>query len=370
MEDLTDSFEPSPDQVVEYETVTTTQTTAATKPGPGWERVGPAPTGTHTYELEEPAPTYEQTTKEVTVGYNVTNTTRAVERERTLHVPAATASPASANATTVQGVLQNAPASTSVSFLDVDGANSAVGVGGTIGTTHHGTMAQGDTAVIQLDQPLLFDGERINVQLIDTQTNSLVMDRNVRVQTPEQFQFAPDGTTPPDGATPNGTGTVPVNDSLDPGDGLGNAPDIDPAPGNDTQPPDSDPDGPPDTIPDDGGSDSSPAVGTGDGDGEPQTKSDLDCRFATRTASGGIACVGDQTSGNDDSATDGYTQVCNDADTDCASGDGGALPKGGADDGGDYGGGGGSDTNSGSESDDTGTGGSNYGGSDSGYAKP
>ena len=82
--------------------------------------------------------------------------------------------------------------------------------------------------------------------------------------------------------TPNGTlGDLP-NVSTDPGDG-GSTPD------------DSD----------DGTSDSNPNVGTGDGDGEgePQPKVDLDCGFASRTASGGYACVGDQTDSNDDSST-------------------------------------------------------------------
>jgi hypothetical protein len=238
-------------------------------------------------------------------------------------------------------------------------ANSAVGAGGSAGSQSAGTWVQGESVVVQLDRPLLFEGERVTVQLVDRETNSLVMDRTVRIADTERFQFAPGGgATVTDDPAPDSN--VTINGSVGAPNGtVGDVTNVtDPGAG-----------GPARDDADDAGSDSNPDVGTGDGDGEPQTKADLDCSFTGQTASGGFACVGDQTSGNDDSATEGYNQVCDDADTDCASGDGGALPTEGSDDDGGYGDGG-SDTNSESESDDTGSGGSNYGGSDSGYAKP
>jgi hypothetical protein len=351
-----------------------------TTPGPGWDRVGPVTTGNQTYELDEPVPTYEQTTKAVTVGYNVTNTTREVERERTVyvaseHAPEANTNDADAGNDTDIGSKADASvggsdpvgqaldaANDNAAFLvDEDtgpAPNSAVGAGGSAGSQSAGTWVQGETVVVQLDRPLLFEGERVTVQLVDRETNSLVMDRTVRIEDTTRFQFAPDGgATVTDDPAPGRN--VTVNGSVGaPNATIGDPPNVtDPGAG-----------GPTRDDADDAGSDSNSDVGTGDGDGEPKTKADLDCSFTGQTAGGGIACVGDQTNQNDDSATEGYNQVCNDADTDCASGDGGALPKAGSDDG--EGGSGGSDTNSESESDDTGTGGSNYGGSDSGYAKP
>jgi hypothetical protein len=331
MDDLPDSFEPAPDQVVNYETVTTTRTTnATTKPGPGWKKVGPVTTGNQTYELDEPVPTYEQTTKAVTVGYNVTNTTREVERERTVyvaseHAPEANTNDADAGNDTDIG--SNADASVggpdpvgqaldaandNAAFLvDEDtgpAPNSAVGAGGSAGSQSAGTWVQGETVVVQLDRPLLFEGERVTVQLVDRETNSLVMDRTVRIENTERFQFAPDGgATVTDDPAPGRN--VTINGSVGaPNATIGNPPNVtDPGAG-----------GPARDDADDAGSDSSPDVASGDGDGEPQVKSDLDCSFRGQTASAGFACVGDQTRGNDDSATEGYNQVCSNDDTNCA----------------------------------------------------
>jgi len=80
----------------------------------------------------------------------------------------------------------------------------------------------------------------------------------------------------------------------------------------------------------------SPAVSNpdiGSGNGEPKPKTDIDCGWDTRTAQGGVACVGDQTTENDDSAAAGYATVCEDIN--CASGDGGAALHN-ADDNGNY----------------------------------
>ena len=205
--------------------------------------------------------------------------------------------------------------------------NSAIGIGGTAGSKAAGTWTQGESVVVQLNRPLLFEGERVTIHIVDSETNSLVMDRTVRIQNPKRFQFGPEGgatvtdeTAPGENVTvngsvgtPNGTlGDLP-NVSTDPGDGG-------------STPGDSD----------DGMSDSNPDVGTGDGDGddEPQPKADLDCGFASRTASGGYACVGDQTDSNDDSSTGGYTKACSD-DTNCAPAGSSGNPKSVAGDGGD-----------------------------------
>jgi hypothetical protein len=191
-------------------------------------------------------------------------------------------------------------------------------MGGTVGSKAAGTWTQGESVVVQLDRPLLFEGERVTVQIVDSETNSLVMDRTVRIQDTKRFQFSPDGTgtvtdDPAPGenvtvngsvGTPNGTlGDLP-NVSTDLGDG-GSTPD------------DSD----------DGTFDSNPDVGTGDGDGdgERKSRSDLNCGFASRTAQAGLACVGDQTNTSDDSSTEGYSTVCQTEGIECSNGDGGAA---------------------------------------------
>jgi hypothetical protein len=48
---------------------------------------------------------------------------------------------------------------------------------------------------VQLDRPLLFEGDRVRVEIIDRETNSLVMDRTVRIENTERFQFTPQGGT-------------------------------------------------------------------------------------------------------------------------------------------------------------------------------
>lgn len=339
---LTDDGEPKWDRsnyTIKYETKTDIETKiSSTKPGEEWNQVEPVTAGTQTYELDEPQPVYEKRTEEVAIGYNVTNTTQDVTRTKTVYV--ASGSPAAADANSSTGVpgsgdgLQSADqvledANENAAFLTADGIspdqNTAAGVGGTAGSSAANSWTQGESTVIQLDRPLLFYGERINVQIIDKETNSLVMDRNVRVQNPDRFQFAPNGSTPVNSTTPNGT--VSINDSVDtPGDGLGDPPDVGPDPDNDTDTPSSNPgDGTSVTDPDTGDSPavSDPDIGSGDGDGERKPKTDIDCSYTRQTAGGGLACAGDQTDQNDDSSTEGYTTVCEDIN--CAAGDGGAL---------------------------------------------
>ena len=55
-------------------------------------------------------------------------------------------------------------------------------MGGTAGSNAAGTWTQGESVVVQLNRPLLFEGERVTVQIIDSETNILVMDRTVRIQ--------------------------------------------------------------------------------------------------------------------------------------------------------------------------------------------
>ena len=233
---------------VEYETVTSTETTtSATKPGAGWERVGPVTTGEETYELDEPQPVYEERTREVVVGYDVSNTTQEVETEQTLYAAedavdskAADANP-EASMWTDADAADDAPADRGVdrrvdvaaanaAFLDGPGvdpaANSAVGVGGTLGTSTSGTWTQGETVVVQLDRPLLFEGDRVRVEIIDRETNSLVMDRTVRIENTERFQFTPEGGTTV--ASESAPASPEVDVAADaPDTSLGNLPDAD-----------------------------------------------------------------------------------------------------------------------------------------------
>ena len=210
--------------------------------------------------------------------------------------------------------------------------NSAIGMGGTVGSKAAGTWTQGESVVVQLDRPLLFEGERVTVQIVDSETNSLVMDRTVRIQDTKRFQFGPGGgATVVDGTAPDGN--VSINDSVNVSDGtLGDLPNVSTEPDDDGDTPS---DGTSVSSPDTGDSPvvSDPDVGSGDGDGESKPKVDIDCGWDTRTAQGGIACVGDQTAENDDSAAAGYATVCEDIN--CASGDGGAALHN-ADDNGNY----------------------------------
>jgi uncharacterized membrane protein YgcG len=89
----------------------------------------------------------------------------------------------------------------------------AVGVGGTVGTGTSGAWTQGESVVVQLDRPLLGAGERVAVEIIDRETNSLVMDRTVRIRGSERFQFAPDAA---DGSTGAPAEWTPPNVSVDP----------------------------------------------------------------------------------------------------------------------------------------------------------
>ena len=68
--------------------------------------------------------------------------------------------------------------------------------------------------IVQLDRPLLFDGERVTVEIIDRETNTVVMDRTVRIRKPPTFSFAPDGT----GVVSNESapGSPDANVSVDP----------------------------------------------------------------------------------------------------------------------------------------------------------
>jgi hypothetical protein len=184
-------------------------------------------------------------------------------------------------------------------------------MGGTAGSNAAGTWTQGESVVVQLDRPLLFEGERVTVQVVDRETNSLVMDRTVRIQDTKRFQFGPEGGATVTDETAPGS-NVTINGSVDTPDGsLGDLPTVGPDSegGSGTPSPD---DGTSVSDPDTGDSPnvSNPDIGSGDGDGEPQPKTDIDCGFASRTASGGYACVGDQTTANDDSSTEGYTRAC------------------------------------------------------------
>jgi hypothetical protein len=70
----------------------------------------------------------------------------------------------------------------------------------------------------------------------------------------------------------------------------------------------------------------SPAVSNpdiGSDNGEPKPKTDIDCGWDTRTATAGVACVGDQTAADDDSRAEGYYAACENID--CATGSGGAT---------------------------------------------
>lgn len=98
--------------------------------------------------------------------------------------------------------------------------NSAIGAGGSAGSKQPGTWVQGETIFVQLDRPLLFEGDRVRVQIIEQGSNSEVLDRTIRVQNPETFSFAPDGTEATEKlpATPDRNISIDPP-SVDPGDG-------------------------------------------------------------------------------------------------------------------------------------------------------
>jgi len=207
-----DCYYPRVNSVKSWHTTTVTETVyteAPVQPGDGWTKVSEESVGTETYTLEEPQPVYEERTREVVVGYDVSNTTQEVETEQTLYAAedAVDTSDAAADAdadvdasAADRGVEQRLDAAAAnAAFLDGPGvdpaANTAVGVGGTLGTSTSGTWTQGETVVVQLDRPLLFEGDRVRVEIIDRETNSLVMDRTVRIENTERFQFSPEGGT-------------------------------------------------------------------------------------------------------------------------------------------------------------------------------
>ena len=99
--------------------------------------------------------------------------------------------------------------------------NSAIGMGGTAGSKAAGTWTQGEFIIVQLDRPLLFEGERVTVQIVDSETNSLIMDRTVRIQDTKRFQFGPDGSEASEKlpGPPNRNISIDHNVSVDPGDG-------------------------------------------------------------------------------------------------------------------------------------------------------
>jgi len=303
------------------------------KPGDGWEKVSDEPVGTDTYKLKQPAPTYDEKQKEVTVGYKITNTTKEVDRTKTVHVASENAPEAdsddggmiasiapigaagasgdsdsvwgdygsgsdwgnfsddkyvtdsqsddesqspdgssntvddstntgagsdtntdetsdtasntddtdasrdsaqapgdatnSAGESSEAGDTDDIPADQALdsandnaAFLAGDDVspeqNSAIGMGGTAGSNAAGTWTQGESVVVQLDRPLLFEGEKVTVQIVDRETNSLVMDRTVRIEDTKRFQFGPEGgatvtdeTAPDENVTVNGSVGTP-----------------------------------------------------------------------------------------------------------------------------------------------------------------
>ena len=418
------------------------------KPGDGWEKVSDEPVGTDTYELKQPAPTYEEKQKEVTVGYKITNTTEEVDRTKTVFVASENAPEAdsddggmiasiapigaagafedsdsvwgdygsgsdwgdfsddkyatdsqsddesqspdgssntaddstnmgagsntntdetsdtasntddtdasedsaqapsdatnSAGESSEAGDTDDIPADQALdsandnaAFLAGDDVspeqNSAVGMGGTAGSNAAGTWTQGESVVVQLDRPLLFEGERVTVQIVDRETNSLVMDRTVRIQDTKRFQFGPEGGATVTNETAPGS-NITINGSADTPNGtLGDLPTVGPDSdgGSGTPSPD---DGTSVSDPDTGDSPnvSNPDIGSGDGDGEPKPKTDVDCKIYSQTAASGYACIGDQTDANDDSSTEGYDRACDSRPDNCApagsSGNPGSVP--------------------------------------------
>ena len=459
------------------------------KPGDGWEKVSDEPVGTDTYELKQPAPTYDEKQKEVTVGYKITNTTEEVDRTKTVHVASENAPEAdsddggmiasiapigaagasgdsdsvwgdygsgsdwgnfsddkyatdsqsddesqspdgssgttdgSANAgadsdtntdetsdtasntddtdasrdsaqapgdatnsageSSEAGDTDDIPADQALNSANDNAAflagddvspeqNTAIGMGGTAGSNAAGTWTQGESVVVQLDRPLLFEGERVTVQIVDRETNSLVMDRTVRIQDTKRFQFGPEGgatvtdeTAPDENVTVNGSVGTPNGT-------LGDLPTINPDSEGASGTPSPDDDGTSVSDPDTG---DSPDVGLGDGDGEPKPKTNINCKFNEQTATSGYGCVGDQTAGNDDSRTEGYVKACDGLETNCSpsgspspdsgvAGDGGdgdgsinpGFPDVSSDDGGSSGGAGGGSSGGGSSGDSSGGG--------------
>jgi hypothetical protein len=263
-------------------------------------------------------------------------------------------------------------------------------MGSTAGSNAADIWTQGESVIVQLDRPLLFEGERVTVQIIDRETNSLIMDRTVRIQDTERFQFALDGeATMVDDSEPNTN--ISINDSVNVSDGdLGDLPNVSTDPGDgggDTvdlpDPGDDDSDTPaviPSADSGDGGSGLGPNDDGGSGLG-PKDEQDVDCEGAIAGGTGehGIACVGGVSDQIDaDSPEEARRKACELSDGSChptrdRPKEGAGDNEGGLDlPSGDGSSGGSDDWSSGRSS----TGGSssgsgsNYGGSDSGYVKP
>jgi len=242
------------------ETVDTTKTVVShTKPkGDGWTKVE-SNVSTTTVDLDKPKTTYKTETREVTVGHKEVASTTEVTRDRKVYTAASVPDDVEVDAedtytllsgksdadddsdttaTTTTALPADAAltnANDSAAFLENGRPNSAAGVGGTIGTTESGMMMQGDELVIQLDRPLLYDDERISVEIIDTETNTVVLDQNARVDdlrsiakaagTTNVSTVGESGSGPSDGGSgsigdPSFNGTVPINVS-GPDDGSG-----------------------------------------------------------------------------------------------------------------------------------------------------
>ena len=282
------------------ETVDTTKTVVSpTEPdGDGWTKVE-SNVSTVTVELDSPKTTYKTETREVTVGYKEATSTTEVTRDREVYTTASVSDDVELNAedtyslfsgnatagadgevedensddssdstvaatTTLPADAAIANANDNAAFLRNGRPNSAAGVGGTVGTTESGMMMQGDELIIQLDRPLLYDDERISVEIIDTETNTVVLDQNARVNDLSAIALAADttngstgggtGGNPSDGGSgdigdPSFNGTLPDDSNESDGDDSGDGPIV--------APPSSD-----------GGDNSDSGDGFDDGDGE------------------------------------------------------------------------------------------------------
>lgn len=151
---------------------------------------------------------------------------------------------------------------------DAESANAAVGVGGTAGESQEGMWTQGESIIVQLDEPRIDEGDRVRVQIIDTEDNSVVLDKSIRAEGVEQisFDYDPGDTGAAVGNSPADGGGVTVDDiSVDaPENNLGDLP------GASGQNPD---DGMGSSPPDTGGDSDSPSSGWDGSDGSSSTPS-------------------------------------------------------------------------------------------------
>jgi hypothetical protein len=151
---------------------------------------------------------------------------------------------------------------------DAESANAAVGVGGTAGESQEGMWTQGESIIVQLDEPRIDEGDRVRVQIIDTEDNSVVLDKSIRAEGVEQisFDYDPGDTEAAVGNSPADGGGVTVDDiSVDaPETSLGDLP------GASSQNPDN---GLGSSPPDNGGDSDSPSSGWDGSDGSSSTPS-------------------------------------------------------------------------------------------------